>query len=248
MNKRTFLKNSTIIAVIVILAGMLRSSVCHAQKTVIKRIIIDTVTIDGAIQNKDQYEFDLLQQSVSSKVTFENNYLSLKDFPAFNCLVSFVPNDDLSINLILDNNGGELELHHLEKMGDTIHISSYMVYNNCLFDSIRYSAGYFHHLNDTSIALYKQSSFTSLPKGNCTDTLKSVHLDINGKIFTVPISATKIMGIKNYDGYPKKKDEKRQDEYSSRKTSALRRKVKYNTFWGHERSYKYAYSGRLEFQ
>jgi hypothetical protein len=32
MNKHTFLKNSTIIAVIVILAGMLRSSVCHAQE------------------------------------------------------------------------------------------------------------------------------------------------------------------------------------------------------------------------
>ena len=248
MNKHTFLKNATIIAVIVILAGMLRPPVCKAQNSVTKRIIIDTVTIDGAIQNKDEYEFDLLQQSVSSKVTFENNYLSSMYFPAFNCLVSFVPNDDLSINVTLDNNEGELELHHLEKMGDTVHISCYRIYNNCLFDSITYSAGYFHHLNDTSIALYKQSAFTSLPKGNCTDTLKSVHLDINGKIFTIPVSATKILGIKDYHGYPKKIDEKRLDEYVSGKKKALRRKVKYNTFWGRERSYKYAYSGRLDFQ
>ena len=173
--------------------------------------------------------------------------MSLKDFPAFNCLVSFVPNDGMSINMTLDNNGGELELHHLEKMGDTIHISSYMIYNNCLFDSIRYSAGYFHHLNDTSIALYNQSSFTSLPKGNCTDTLKNVHLNINDKIFTIPVSATKILGVKNYHGYPKKKDKKRQYEYQSGKKEALRRNVKYNTFWGNEWSYKYAYSGRLDF-
>jgi hypothetical protein len=169
----------------------------YGQDTITKYIVIDTVTIAEGIRT-DAYDYsDFLRKADNKFVAFENNYLSLEGHPSLCVKIRFLSAKDLAVSILLDDKMGSLELHNLENAGDTIRLSSYRIYRNCLFDSFKTSLSYYHHFNDTTKVSYKNKTGTELPVYAC-DTLREVFLRVNGRSYRVPISFSQVTIVANY--------------------------------------------------
>jgi len=225
--------------------SILFSSKSYGQDTIIKTIIIDTIILDNGLKEDDLQLFGFIGRPVDGYVSFENDFWNINYFPSLNSKVKFVSGGDMTISFLIDNAGDEIELHHLERIKDTLHITSYKIYKDCLFDSVTEFIEYYHHINDSVVAVpYKRKYWKSLPDNDCKDTLKTLTLNINGLNYVIPIKHSMKEHIQNYDGLPKKRDRKRKEAYSS--SIGSKKKIRFNTFYGGYHTYQYSYSGRLD--
>lgn len=216
------------------------------QDTVSKVIIIDTITFDKGIPvDKEDYS-PFLKNVGNEYVAFENNWIR-DAYPALCVKVKCLTKQECAIGLPLDNQSGRLEFHHLENLGDTIHITRYRIFNNCLFDSFKTSLSYYHRFNDSTSVLYKNKTKVNLPKKGC-DTLKELALIINGEPYLVPLTFSKDINTAIYcKGFARKRDERRSNGYEHLGKRRNKR-IKFNYFSGSTTAYRYKYEGAIYFK
>jgi hypothetical protein len=216
---------------------------CYGQDTVTKYIVVDTIVLGEGMSPDIENYFSFLRRADDNYVSFAHDWWDSNHFPSLCSKISFVSHKDLALSMLLDNRGSTIELHNLENLGDTIHISRYTIHNNCLFDSIKSSIFYYHHIADTQVVVYKEKHTTTLPTTHC-DTLKRVVLDINHRRYDIVIQYSKTQPLQYYDGYPKRRDQRR--KYRCQETR--KKWIKFNSFSGSVTSFRYQYSGRVDFQ
>lgn len=156
---------------------------------------IDTL-ITSVLEDGDYYFYDNLyvtnqslfvQEPPSEKVGGYLQHIVLKT-------------DSSHLILPLDNNEGYLEIKGLYHSNyDTLHITSYTIYNNCSPDSVRICFTYFKNRTDTLLVNTKKSYCkNSVEEKSCKlKTTNTIHLNINNKKVQIQVNS-KSSSYSNY--------------------------------------------------
>ena len=219
-------------------------STLFAQDTISKVIIIDSVILDKGVNEKYLKDRLSLFDKNESKIGIADNFQFTGCSGPIICKVKFPKSDDLSMTMLIDNRNSRIELHHMEGLGDTIRISKYKIYRNCLTDSSVSSSFYYHMINGRIISTYKHKESKTFGGKRC-DSLKELLITINEFVCTVPLQIMKAQNVQINCGCLKKRDEKKEAKYWNAGISGKR--IKYNRVSYSYCDYYNSYRGKLDF-
>jgi|GEM_PF-4261417 len=229
-----------------LIISLVSLSELFAQDTLTKVIIIDSLEFDQGLDEKYLQDFSLFGQA-NDKVLFDDNFWIKGHFPAVTCKVKFLASSDLSMTMLIDNRNSRIELHHMERLEDTIRISRHKIFRNCLVDSTISDASFYHMVNGSIISTYKNRERRHFGEKRC-DTLKKVSITINGYFYTVLLQSIKANNIQIGCGCRKKRDKKKEAKYKDAESKGIvGKKIKYNRASYSYEFYYNSYSGSIDF-
>lgn len=159
-----------------------------------KTIIIDTLSgfipadIDDSKNQYGWYELSMNNRYDGMEELYSES-IDTTVFPNV-IITGFTEND---IRLRLDNKGGIFELRGVQMLvGDTIRINKWRIYRNGLTDTLKGSSGYYKQVNDSLVPNSgKFKDFVRYKKHNGVNSLPTIEIVVNGKLYVIPVATQK---------------------------------------------------------